>query len=328
MANNHEQFIEFHRAISISEKKISVLKKNRKALRDRIRKYYKDNYPDEITPKFKPQGSFAMKTLLEPIKTSEVLGVYDLDDGVYYIGEIDKRKTISHYHARILSAVNGHTSQSPIDKDTCVRVEFSDGHHVDLPIYFKEPGEDTIPTLAHKSKGWIQSDPKEFWEWFNKTAENSPQLRRIVKYLKAWCDYKESLNEAINMPSGCILTILAENFFVENNDRDDLALKDVLVKMYNSLSIKFECLRPTTPANENLFEGYSDTRRDQFMTRLKSFKDDAERAVNNPNPKDACEKWQKHLGERFSCSTAKDEDERSLHRATTPTVLKSNSKFA
>ena len=328
MANNHEQFIEFHRAISISEKKISVLKQNRTALRDRIRKYYKDNHPDEIAPKFKPQGSFAMKTLLEPIKTTGTLGVFDLDDGVYFIGEIDERKSISHYHARILSAVNGHTSQSPIDKDTCVRVEYSDGHHVDLPKYFKETGENTTPMLAHKSKGWIESDPKEFWEWFNEMAETNPQLRRIVKYLKAWCDYKESLNTSINMPSGCILTILAVKFYKEYENRDDLALKNVLVNMHNSLSLRFECHRPTTPAGENLFLNYSDTRREQFMTRLKSFKEDAERAINNTNPKDACEKWQTHLGDRFSCSSAKDEDERSLYQPSSPTILKGNSKFA
>ena len=328
MANNHEQFLDFHTVISITINKISTLKRNRKALRDRIRKYYKDNYPYEISPKFKPQGSFAMETILEPIKKDGELGVFDLDDGVYFIGAMDNRKSITHYHNRIYNAVNGHTSQSPIDKDTCVRVEYSDGHHIDLPIYFKEKGDYATPTLAHKSKGWIDSDPKEFWEWFNKKAEEQPQLRRIVKYLKAWCDYKESLNTAINMPSGCILTILADKFYEESKNRDDLALKNVLVKMYNSLSLKFECLRPTTPVGEDLFQSYSDTRKEQFMTRLKSFKEDAERAINNANPRDACERWQKHLGDRFSCSTAKDEDENTLHHASEPTILKGNSKFA
>ena len=58
MANNHDQFIAFNDAITINSSKEKALKKNRKALRDRIKKYYKDNYSNEIAPKFKPQGSF------------------------------------------------------------------------------------------------------------------------------------------------------------------------------------------------------------------------------------------------------------------------------
>ena len=44
------------------------------------------------------------------------------------------------------------------------------------------------------------------------------------------------------MPTGCILTILVEKNFT-SNDRDDIALRDVLVKMNNSLSAKdgFHC---------------------------------------------------------------------------------------
>lgn len=328
MANNHEQFIAFHNAITITELKKETLKKNRKTLRDRIKNYYQREHEDELAPKFRPQGSYAMETLLEPIKQEDGLGVFDLDDGVYFIDDIANRKSISHYHNRILAAVNGHTKQTPQDKTTCVRVEYSDGHHIDLPIYFKKPENDAIPTLAHKTKGWIDSDPKEFWIWFNGKAANMPQLRRIVKYLKAWCDYKESQNSAINMPSGCILTILAVQYFEENPDRDDIALKNVLVQMYTSLSANFVCNRPTTPKGENLFEGYSDTRRNDFLTRLSSFKDDAERAINTSNQKDACEKWQRHLGDRFSCSTAKDEDEENARQFSNPTILKGNSKFA
>ena len=328
MANNHEQFMDFYQSIVLTDGKKATLKKNRKALRDRIRKYFKDNYPDEIIPKFKPQGSFAMKTLLNPLKDEDGLGVYDLDDGVYFIGDIKDRKSIPVYHQRIVDAVDGHTNNSPVDKNTCVRVEYSDGHHIDLPIYFKEDRSNTIPQLAHKSKGWIDSDPKEFWEWFNEKANINPQLRRIVMYLKAWCDYKESLNSQINMPGGCILTILAEKHFVRNNDRDDIALKEVLVKMYDGLNRNFACLRPTTPKGENLFNGYSQTRKEDFMSRLKSFKEDAERAVNTSNQKDACEKWQKHFGSRFSCSTAKDGDENRAQQFSTPTILRGDNKFA
>ena len=328
MANNHDQFIAFNDAITINSSKEKALKKNRKALRDRIKKYYKDNYSNEIAPKFKPQGSFAMQTILEPIKSEDNLGVFDLDDGIYFIdNSVNDRLSIDQYHRHIKDVVTGHTSIAPIDKDTCIRVEYSDGHHVDLPIYFKTDSTGSIPQLAHKSKGWINSDPKEFYEWFNRKADETPQLRRIVKYLKAWCDYKESINSNINMPSGCILTILAVEHFSAVVNRDDEALKNVLVRMYNSLSITFTCYRPTTPVGENLFAGYSDTRRNNFMDRLKTFKEDAERAIASSNPKEACEKWQNHFGMRFSCSTAKNEDE-NARQFSNPVILNNNNRFA
>lgn len=123
------------------------------------------------------------------------------------------------------------------------------------------------------------------------------------------------------------LTILAVEHFSAVVNRDDEALKNVLVRMYNSLSITFTCYRPTTPVGENLFAGYSDTRRNNFMDRLKTFKEDAERAIASSNPKEACEKWQNHFGMRFSCSTAKNEDE-NARQFSNPVILNNNNRFA
>ena len=87
MANNHEQFVAFHDAIRATVARRDKLKDNRKSLRKRIRNYFNDNLPDEIQPKFYSQGSFALDTILNPIKDVDGLAAYDLDDGVYFIGE-------------------------------------------------------------------------------------------------------------------------------------------------------------------------------------------------------------------------------------------------
>lgn len=110
------------------------------------------------------------------------------------------------------------------------------------------------------------------------------------------------------MPTGCILTMLATEHFAEpvDNNREDVQMRDVLVKMYDALSTEggFKCIRPTEPYDD-LFEGYSEKRKKEFLEELKSFKEDAVRAINCKNPHDACLKWQKHFGSRFCCSTAK-----------------------
>jgi TusA-related sulfurtransferase len=317
MSNNHAQFIAFSEAITISKAKKDTLKGNRKTLRDKIRKYFKDNRPNDIKPNFTSQGSFAMKTIVNPIpewssEDNKNLLQYDIDDGVYFIGEEKDKKSINTYHSWIYDAVKDHTSKGAIDKTTCVRVLYADGHHIDLPIYFKIKGNDTIPQLAHKSKEWIDSDPKAFFDWFNEKAKNKEQLKRIVRYLKAWRDYRHTQNSNTQMPSGFILTILATNN-ISYNDRDDIALTETLNKIQQSIDPnnggKFECYRPTIPTDEDLFENYSDTKQGYFLSQLDNFVKSANEAVEGSNPKKSCEKWQKHFGDRFSCATAIDEDE-------------------
>jgi len=309
MANNQEQFNSFHDAINSSKRE--KLKENRDAIRKRITTYFKHNLSEEIAPIYREQGSYAMFTILNPIMDDSGLGAYDLDDGVVFQGESEEdRKSITWYHSKIVEAVTGHTDQDPKDKDTCVRVIYADGHHIDLPIYFEVKG-DEHPQLAHKSKGWKDADPQELTDWFTDQCRDKPMLRRLVRYLKAWCEYISS-KKRFKMPSGCSLTMLAATHYVDNDDkREDIALSKMLSSMYGSLSAEngFKCSRPTYPKGEDLFEDYSESRKNNFLNELKSFMEDADRAVNCTNQKDGCEKWQKHFGPRFSCSTAKDEDE-------------------
>ena len=323
MANNHDQFIAFNDKISADSKR-DVLKQNRKALRDRIKDYYKETYPDDIQPLFHQQGSYAMHTLLNPVVREDGSTPYDMDDGVYFVGDIDDRLTVEEYHSRIYEAVKGHTDQDPDDNDPCITVHYADGHHVDLPIYFMEQ-EAEHPQLAHRGDGWIDSDPRDFYQWFNGIKDNS-QLRRMVRYLKAWADYEE-YTHGTKMPSGCIMTILAEKLYVRN-DRDDIAFRDILVAMHESLSAKFECLRPTFPEGENLFGGYKwMLRKSAFLSALADFKDDANRAINSKNPHDACMKWQLYFGDRFCCSSAPVKDEDAIEQESAGPKL-NNSRFA
>ena len=76
---------------------------------------------------------------------------------------------------------------------------------------------------------------------------------------------------------------------------------------------------------EDVMEGYN--YENYFMEKLKSFLESARQAVNETNQKDACFKWQKHLGARFSCSTAKNEDEGAKSYSSAP-VIANNAKSA
>lgn len=312
MANCSKSFEEFNTAIRLTESRRKSLKGSRKELRRKIIKYFDEEKPKEIKPKFSSQGSLAMDTIVNPIPRKETVGkeektilYYDVDDGAYFIGdEAQKdRKSIQTYHTWILDAVKGHTEQDPLDKNTCVRVLFADGHNIDIPIYYKNG---SIPELAHKRDGWIESDPQAFSQWFNQKAEENDQLRRLVRYMKAWKDYREFSRKDKPLPSGLIFTILTVNSFYPH-ERDDVSLKETLVRMEAALSKNFECLRPTTPASEDLLNDYNN--KDHFLEVLRKFLAEAKKALEEKNKRKSCEYWQNQLGERFTCSTVPNEDE-------------------
>mgnify|MGYP000731212906 CR=1 FL=1 len=289
MAVLHKEFIGFNKNIKLTENKRQSLITSRNELRRKIKTWFKTNQPNELQPKFSSQGSFAMNTIINPIVQEDEDGKkfykYDLDDGVYFIetGDEDNKRGIHTWHDWIYDAVDNHTGEPTIRKTTCIRVVFADGHHIDIPIYYKNSGE---IELAHKAKGWLLSDPKEFYQWFN--SLKTTQLERLVRYLKAWKNYRESNNTNLVLPSGFALTILATNNYVAK-DNDDESLLETVRSICSSLNSKFECIRPTTPVGEDVFENYSDSKRINFLNTLDSLMRDLERAKNENNFKKASE---------------------------------------
>ncbi|WMI70079.1 cyclic GMP-AMP synthase DncV-like nucleotidyltransferase [Mangrovimonas sp. YM274] len=316
MAVLHKEFIKFDKEITLNSSRKESLANSRKEIRRKIRKWFKDNKPDEIQPKFHGQGSYEMNTTINPIveydSDGNILRKYDLDYGVYFIekdGE-GKKQSIDIWHNWVYNSVEDHTNKKPIKKTTCIRVVFSDGRHIDLPIYYKQG--DTIE-LAHKSKGWLLSDPKAFYEWFNEEKKSKPRLEAIVRCLKAWKNYKENNNSSLKLPSGFELTILAVNHYVDADNLDE-AFRETVIAIDSELNKTngFKCLRPTTPKGENVFAGYSDTRKTGFLNALHSLKVDCEKASNEDNFENASEILRANqFGSRFPKGENKRESERN-----------------
>lgn len=314
MATLHKEFIGFNKAIKLTEAKKESLKKSRKELRKKIRNWFDINKPNELQPKFHGQGSFDMNTGVNPIPVYDIEGKklikYDLDDGIYFIeieGE-DNRKGINTWHDWVFESVDNHTGEDSIKKTTCVRVVFVDGHHIDLPIYYKK---NNLIELAHKNKGWLESDPKKFVEWFNN--KKTTQLERIVRYIKAWKNYREIKNSNLKLPSGFELTILCSNNYVED-DNDDVAFRETIRNIDSELNkpYQFKCIRPTTPEGEDVFDSYSETRKQNFLNTLSNLLSDLDRSNQETNYKKASELLRNNqFGDRFPLGEDKNEDEKS-----------------
>lgn len=319
MAVLHKEFIAFNNAIKLTNTRKESLKGSRKALRKTIRAWFKENRSDKLPPKFWSQGSFEMNTTVNPIPEYDEEGnkflKFDLDDGIYFIEKEneDNRRPIQSLHDDVYDAVQNHTKQDTIRKTTCIRVLFADGHHIDLPIYYMD-GD--IPELAHRSTGWIESDPRAFTDWFKgqfkSQSSAQDQLCRVVRYLKAWKNYQEHTRSDLKLPSGFQLTILAVKHFIPK-DNDDEAFRLCVEAMHRNLSLSggFHCIRPTTPAGEDLFADFSETRKKNFLDRLSSLVKSCKMANEETNFKTASEYLINEFGDRFPKGEDKEERSRS-----------------
>lgn len=318
MANLNKLFSEFNDKITLTPKKSQSLKTSRDALRKDIRTWFTDK--EKLQPKFCWQGSYAMKTVVNPLGDKE----YDLDDGVYIQGYEDIAMedwvSPSTVHSWIKDAVKDRTKIDVINKDTCVRVPYAAGYHIDLPMYIYK---DEIAYLAHKSKGWIESDPKAFKDWFIEKVTDKAygeQLRSVVKYLKAWRDYK-------NIPlKGIEITILATNSFDKYINRDDKCLRNTVDNIIYVLENKFECVKPVAPG-EDLFEDTSESKKTNIISGFKILKGNLDKAIDEPDEKKASEYLQKSFGEGFPIGK-ESSDQAAYAISAAPGVLKHDGRSA
>lgn len=298
MPDLNNLFLKFNDKITLSTTKKENLKTGRNALRKKIKDNFKDN--NRKTPKFCGQGSFMMRSTVNPLANKE----YDIDDGIYLQGYSDKEQTewpsTTSVHNWIKNAVDGHTSTPPKDKNTCVRVIYVNDYHIDLPAYIIK---DEVAYLAHKGNGWIESDPKAFTDWFiGKVTDKGEQLRSVVKYLKSWKDYKD-----VDLKGIAVTILVGENFY-SYSDRDDKSLLGTVTNIIDILGDDFKCKKPVKP-NEDLFEGFSQSKQENIINALKKLKDSLDEAINEEDEEKASEILRKQFGDRFPKGEAKTKNE-------------------
>ncbi len=280
--------------ISLPQNRLDQLLQSSNTLREKIREYLREKKVNN--PRFYRQGSYVHRTLVRPLNDD-----YDLDDGVYLdLAGFSDTPSPSTIHNWIYIAVEGHTQTPPIDKEACVKANFKDGYHIDLPSYnviknIYDRSEEYY--IAKKTKGWELSDPRAMTTWLNsKVQEHSEQLRRLVKYMKAWADYSDT-NRNTNLPNGLTLTILISEQ-CSSDTRDDIAFLETTRSIKQRLSINYDIWKPYEPT-ENMTEYLTTSQKTQFLSELEFFCSKGQRAIEETSRKNSALIWREILGERF-----------------------------
>ncbi len=214
--NLHNILQRFHENLQIPRKDKSALQAARRNVRSHLRQKF-----GEI--KFMTQGSYAYHTLNRPNHVPPQR--MDLDDGAYFSHLKITGGNAGYVSAGLFNAVdqaleelaNRHDWRLDTSKPSCSRLIICDDKHIDVPCYFVMSGHLSEEAsshqssyyslykdaniayhglagpilLAHREKGWIESDPMRIIDWVLECVERyGQQFLRVCCYFKAWRDHQ------------------------------------------------------------------------------------------------------------------------------------------
>ena len=139
---------------------------------------------------------------------------------------------------------------------------------MDVPVYRRivEKGAwgNEVLHIELASADWKTSNPLAVTDWFldaNKAKspnnDNSGQLRRVVRLLKAFARSRPSWRE--HVATGFMITKLVVERYSANTDHEDRALYDTMVAIRDRLNWNLEIQHPTVEG-EMLTKGPDDSR--------------------------------------------------------------------
>ena len=283
-------------------------------------------------PRFFTQGSWAYKTLNAPAQKPQQADVDDgAYMPLSFVAQTSRPSVASFIFfaaaEEALAPLVAERSWNLVtDKQTCVRIVIGPRAHIDVPLYAipdkefvtltksaiehghkglmeamrakaEEDAWTELPRksvlLAHREDDWIASDPRPVKEWFvNEVAVKGEQLRRVVRYLKAFRDWKWSSGG----PSSILLMAAATPHFEKRDRRDDLALLEVVAKLPKTLR---DGVRNPVDRTESLTDRLGSEKVEESAKSFEEFETVLRGAVNAGNASQACVWMVGQFGPRF-----------------------------
>lgn len=271
MFDCHKDVQAFHdQKVTLPAAERNKMRQRRDSNRDRLkRNLKKDQKP--LPYEFVSQGSYRMKTMLRDDNND-----YDIDDGAYFrkvalVG--DRGGEMSSLDARKMvrdAMDDGRFKTPPEVKNNCVRVHYSAGYHVDIPVYRRvvdeESGEEHFEHAS--GAGWRRSDARDVTDWYEearKATTDQIQFRRVNRHLKFHARSRESWRSR-NLSGFGITVLLVENSNLVEG-REDLALYRTMKAIKERLDYITVIDHPVTP-DATITTGSPDSKATFFRDKL------------------------------------------------------------
>jgi hypothetical protein len=276
MEDCHKDFNAFYRdEVALGEAQRTEMRQRRDTNRSSLRSgLERDEEPESIGSA--SQGSYAMRTMIQDSENC-----YDIDDGVYFskaslVGPKGGNKTPTEAKEMVRKALHSSAFNTPVAvHKNCVRVQYNQGYHVDVPVYRKidvdEYGNSITPYYELASTVWKRSDPLAVTEWFKEACKgsvdlsNGTQLRRVVRFLKKFAQSRSSWKGSI--APGFAISKLAVDNYRGVQDRDDICLRETMTAIRDALFINENIDHPVL-AGEKIIDGSTDARSRFLRSKL------------------------------------------------------------
>ncbi len=283
-------------------------------------------------PRFFTQGSWAYKTLNGPAQRSQQADIDDgCYLPLSFVSQTTRPSVAATVFFAVAEEALAPLVQTRgwrliTDKPTCIRIEIAPYAHIDVPLYAIPDSEFTtlaraavqdhgyldlqeavrkaerdawiaLPRnsvlLAHRECDWMVSDPREIKDWFlTEVAARGEQLRRVVRYLKAFRDWKW----VCGGPTSLLLMAAAAPLFEKRDRRDDVALLDVVAGLPAKLR---SGVNNPVDANESLTERLGDEQLEGAAKHFESFESVLRGTLGAGNEAQACSWLIGEFGPRF-----------------------------
>lgn len=268
MYNLNDEFKEFyneHVVLPEDEKNNLLNKKNLNI--ERLKKGLEE-YNEEHGTNYKLaenpiiQGSMAMHTIIQNDKKD-----YDIDIAIMFDkdnipeGRIATKNIIVDALRRKCTGFK----KEPEARTNCVRIEYSDGYHVDFAIYRRYRDENGNFIYEHCGSEWRKRDPRAITQWFNEQNKAKDyKLRDVVRLLKM---FSKSRDGWVNMPSGLIITVLANEQF-QSYERMDERFYYTAKAIRDRLAVNKEVNNPVDEEQSLKLVSKDDVKINNFYNRL------------------------------------------------------------
>jgi len=267
------------------------------------------------------QGSYKFATQIRPSRKGEE---FDIDLGIYFnwVGkpedgkfEPNQLKSLTQESLETYMQDAGDEVLEVVTppKNRCSRIRFTGGFHIDVPSYHSDPDQDTR-TLATEENKWEESDPKALYEWFQYSVsdEDSPQLRRLVRYIKMWTALHFKEEEL--RPATILLTVLMTEAYTtltsNEKDGDDLAFKVSVEKITERLNADSTVNNPVNGSEDiNRLDSDSFT---SFIGKLSELVEISTRALKARSEFESAATWQEAFRHFFPFPVTEQGDKKNL----------------
>jgi cyclic GMP-AMP synthase len=237
-------------------------------------------------------------------------------------------------------------------KPTCSRLEISSRGHVDVPLYTIPDHEfatlekravdhgyvtlseavsvrdqdswTDLPTgtvlLAMRDGSWAESDPRPIRDWFlAQVNTHGEQLRRVVRYLKAWRDWTWPRGG----PNSLLLMVALSRTFSAKERRDDLAFLEAVRSL--PAELRNGILNPIQ-TSESLTENLGESGVKELIAKLEELIQYLDAAIMHSNDAaQSCAWLRNKLGPRFpaNLNAVKDSSATAVVAAAAATAVPS-----